>query len=189
MKRGHGWLKLAIGVAVGFIGGLLTTLMPSVEAAPEPTPVGLELAGETVHLGSAKVQLITRLSKGLVLENSGKLVDGAEFWFVKDKGAPQKTVGSLQFKNDSLVTATRDWDEIDPDTKTAAFLKALYGAVEHVFGKGQPGLVKCTLKREPGKEHFQIDLSSPRHIVTLALFDAGTPSGRPYSLVEESIVK
>jgi hypothetical protein len=64
----------------------------------------------------------------------------------------------------------------------------MYGAVEHVFGKGKPGLVKCTLTREPGKEHFQIDLISPGHTVTLAIVEAQMP-GFPYSFIEESVAK
>jgi len=192
MKTGLGSLKIAAGVAVGFAAGLVVALLPSLEAAPDQrTPVELEIAGETVRLGSAKSQLITTLSKGFALENSGKLVNGAEFWFVRVKGEPSTAIGSLQFKNDVLVTATREWAATDPDTKTMAFMRAMYGAAERVFGTGKLGLVQCTLKHAPGNEHLQIDLRSSGHSVIFAAVEATLPDGTPSrtAFIEESVAK
>lgn len=192
MKPGLGWLKILVGVAVGFWAGLFATKLPSVKAAPDPgTPTELRLGAAMVRLGSAKSQVVTALSKSFVLKNMEQLAGGAESWLVRTKGEPSAVVGSLRFKNDVLVQASREWGYLEPDDKAVAFLKATYGAVEHVFGTGKIGTLHCTLLREPGTEHFQIHLFAypPEHSVSIALEQTTSPGVAPYwtAFVEEYI--
>jgi hypothetical protein len=191
MNKEHGLVKLVGGVGVGFLAGILVAAVPSVLAAPERRrALGLEISGETVVIGSTKSQVITRLSKRFDLENSNHLVDGSEFWFVKERGDSESSIGSLQFKNDVLVTAMRDWDQVELDTRTLTFVKAMYGAIEHVFGKTSPGTVTCTLNFDQGKQHMQIDLFSGNRSVSLA-FVENNIGGKPHNVgfIEESVTK
>ena len=62
----------------------------------------------------------------------------------------------------------------DPD---ASFMRALYASVERIFGRAKAGVIECNLRREPGIEHYQINMRSDGHVSVIALYDQVLPGG------------
>lgn len=162
MYPANGWPRFAAGAVAGLIVRFLLARTSSVKAAGnQRNPTEIEIGGEMVKLGSPKAQLIERLSQKVVVKNSGEIVAGAELWMVTT-GDTGLWIGDLEFKNHVLIRASRLWDDFEPDARTTGFVRAFYDAVDHVFGNGKSGSVDCRLTREPGKEHFQVNLKITR---------------------------
>ena len=189
MKRNF---QVLFGVVIGFAFGVLATLQIHSVAAQTPPLRGrsLELGTITLRIGMPKTQVVSLLSKDFLLENTGDIVNGNEFWLVNGKADRFKKFGDLQFKNERLVAATRDWDEIDADARTAAFLKSLHAALQHLIGQNTAVVrAKAQISRRPGTEHYQVDFYTQDGNITFAVIDNRLPNGDFYrtAVVEEAI--
>ena len=76
-------------------------------------PVSRTIAiGDTeLSMGMSKSRVLTALSKQFAVANTGKFINGAEYWIIKLKDDP-KGIGNVCFKNDVLVSATKQWDDL-----------------------------------------------------------------------------
>lgn len=180
-----------LGGIIGFCLALLTIPeIASVRAQGRPTGGSLEIGSQVIRIGMPKEQAITMLSKGFIVEDSGEVVNGNQFWFVRDKADRVKIVGGLQFKNNRVVVVTRDWDEIESDTRTTVFLKSFHSAFQHLIGQNITRIyAQATMTHKPGSEHYQLDFHTQEGTITFVSDESTLPNGSPYrsATIEESV--
>ena len=94
MKRNF---HVLFGVVIGFAFGVLAILQIHSVAAQTPPLRGriLEIGSVALRIGMPKTQVVSLLSKDFLLENTGDLVNGNEFWFVNGNSDRSKEIGEL----------------------------------------------------------------------------------------------
>ena len=149
----------------GCSAGVLVTIacctgLPRVKAAAK-TPE-LRFGSRVVRIGMSQPEAIRLLSQDYNVQDSGDNVNGARFWFVRINGELGDHIGSLRFKNNAVVGASRDWDRLEISNEgTSRFLRSIYAALAQSFSAPTVATVKCTAERQPDRDHVQIDIYLP----------------------------
>jgi hypothetical protein len=93
-------------------------------------------------------------------------------------------LGSVDFKQGKVTSATRDWNWSDAP-EVLAFYQKLYGALESSSAETKSGIVLCTTKRSPTRLDMAIMADFGGRSVTVGF--SHSDSGKENALIEESI--
>ena len=135
-----------------------------------------------IHLGDPKGSLLS------VLKKQYKVEDRSAEFFVIDTLDSASVLGSVRFKQDQVVGATRQWgDVIAPSDALMSFFQNIYGAFDSASSEKQIGVLTCKTLRKPDG------------IYTMVLLDFGGRSadlylernieGKQWLTVEESLLQ
>jgi hypothetical protein len=102
-----------------------------------------------VRLGTKKDVVLGALGKQYRLEDAGHVGDGMQLWIARASDAPKQVVGTVQFKQDMLVNASRKWGELEADNAMVSFFQKVYGAFASASFARNTGALNCAISRGP----------------------------------------
>jgi hypothetical protein len=158
--------------------------MSTVSAQAPPTNAGELMIGTVpVRLGAKKDVVLGALGKQYKLDEVGQVVAGVWLWTARESDAPKQIVGTVQFKQDRLVNAGREWGEMEADSALVSFFQKVYGAFNSGISVTNAGTLNCTVSRKPDNTLTVLTFTFGSRRVNLTLSEARV-LGEPWNAIQ-----
>jgi hypothetical protein len=184
-------IQTAFILSVGILLGRWTVPLSTVSAQAPSLNAGEIMIGTVpVRLGMKKDNVLGTLRKQYKVEDSGKKVKvgGAEIWFVRPADDIRQAVGSVQFRQDRVVDATREWGSIEAEDALVSFFKNIYGALDSASSRTHIAKLRFATSSQPDEILTHLLWTFGDRSVGLYLVEDKL-QGKPYRFitVEESV--
>jgi hypothetical protein len=170
-------------LGIGIVLGRWTTSISIVAAQVSPADAGELMIGTVpVRLGVKKDVVLGTLGKQYKLEGGGQVADGVQLWVVRAIDTPKQLLGNVQFKQDRLVNASREWGELQAESPLVSFFEKVYGAFDSASSRTRIGTLNCNILREPDKTLTVLTFTFGNRRVSFFLSESRV-LGEPYNSI------
>jgi hypothetical protein len=181
----RGLCLLALGVVIGRWTAAVTTVSAQV---PAKRPAAILIGNVPIRVGDPKDSVLTVLARQYKVVDRGMLTDDATEFLGITTPDSTSILGSVQFRHNRVVDATREWGDIGATDALISFFQKAYGALESASSETKVGVLLCKTLRRPDGVYTTVLLDFSGRQASIDLMQKEV-DGKPFNeiTVEESV--